>query len=352
MTLEVLQLIWFGLIGILMVGYACLDGFDMGVGILHPFHRSAEDRRFALNAIGPFWDGNEVWLITFGGAMFACFPTAYAAAFSGFFLPFMMLLCCLILRGISLEFRDKRPSPIWHFCWDVIFFMASLLATFLFGVAVGNMFFGLPVDAVGDVSVSFWSLLNWYSIIVGVMAVVTFAMHGSIFLFMKSTGEVQQHTRGLFWVSFVLFLIVYLGVSICSLVAIPSATRNFIAYPWVWALVVVNVLAILNIARSFRIGSPFQAFFSSCVNIACLVGLLGVALFPNLVVSTTNPEHSLTIYNASSSLKTMQITLIIAIIGMPFVLLYTGSVYWVFRGKATKDIYSSEHMKPEEHEGE
>lgn len=339
MSLEQLQVFWFVLLGLLLAGYACLDGFDLGVGILHLFHQDRRDRRIAMNSIGPFWDGNEVWLVTFGGALFAVFPAAYAAAFSGFFLAFMFLLFALILRGVALEFRDKRPSRAWRACWDFVFFAASAVATFLFGVAVGNMFHGLPIGKDGFAVVPFWSLLNPYAIAVGLLAVATFAMHGAIFLYMKFTGDTQQRVHRLMWSSFAMFLLIYMLTTIATLQFIPAATRNFVHYPWAGGIVVVNVLAIANIPRSIVLGRPFRTFLSSCVNISCLICLFGIALFPNLVTSTIEPAYSLTIYNASSSLKTLRITQLIALLGMPFVLTYTASVYWVFRGKIAARDY-------------
>src|SRR3954469_14068615 len=178
-----LQMTWFVLLGVLLAGYAILDGFDLGVGILHLAVRKDEERRVLMNSIGPLWDGNEVWLVVFGGALFAAFPLAYAAAFSGLYTPFMLLLCALIFRGVSMEFRSKRPGRLWRACWDVAFCAASALASFLFGVAVGNCMLGLPLGPDGRFvrSVPLAELLRPYPSLVGLFAVATFAMHGSIY---------------------------------------------------------------------------------------------------------------------------------------------------------------------------
>src|SRR5262245_24595674 len=177
-----LYLLWFALLGVLLTGYAILDGFDLGVGILHPWARTDEERRLFMNSIGPLWDGNEAWLVTFGGALFAAFPNAYATAFSAYYTPFMLVLFALIFRAVSMEFRSKRPHPRWRRFWDGSFFVASLTATYLFGVAVGNSMLGIPIGADFEFAGSFLDFLRPYPLLVGVLAVTTFAMHGAIYL--------------------------------------------------------------------------------------------------------------------------------------------------------------------------
>src|SRR5437764_2928738 len=192
-----LQLTWFVLLGVLMAGYAILDGFDLGVGILHLFARGDPELWVFMSSIGPLWDGNEVWLVVLGGATFAAFPNAYAAAFSGFYLGFMLLLCCLIFRGVSMEFRSKRPSRLWRGSWDVAFSAASALATFLFGVMVGDCMQGLPLGADGDFTrpLGLSDLLNPYSALTGLFAVSAFAMHGAIYLYLKPRGRCKGGSR-------------------------------------------------------------------------------------------------------------------------------------------------------------
>ena len=328
-----LQLLWFGLLGVLLTGYAILDGFDLGVGILHLFVREDVDRRILMNSIGPLWDGNEVWLVTFGGALFAAFPHAYATAFSAFYLPFTLLLFALIFRAVSMEFRSKRPAPVWRRFWDGSFFVASTTATFLFGVAVGDSMQGLPIGADMEFAGSLGDLLRPYALLVGALAVATFAMHGAIYLYLKTDGALQQRIHGWIWRAFGVFLVVYLITTIVTLVTLPQATRNFRELPWAWVVVVLNVLAIANVPRAIFKGQPLYAFVSSSATIAALVFLFGVALFPNLIVSTLEPAWSITIRNASSSAKTLGIMAVIAALGMPFVAAYTAVVYWVFRGK-------------------
>jgi cytochrome d ubiquinol oxidase subunit II len=335
-----LNLLWFGLLGVLLTGYAILDGFDLGVGMLHLRARSDVERRMFMNSIGPLWDGNEVWLVTFGGALFAAFPHAYATAFSAFYTPFIVLLFALIFRAVSMEFRSKRASTSWRRGFDVGFFASSGLATFLFGVAVGNSMMGLPIGPDMEFKGGLLDLLPPYGLLVGVLAVATFLMHGSIYLYMKTEGELRARIHGWMWRTFVVFLVVYLITTITTLVTIPHALRNFEEYPWAWVVVVLNILAIANVPRAIRGDRPLYAFVSSSAAIAALVFLFGMALFPNLIYSSLNPDWSLTIYNAASSQKTLGIMRTIAVIGMPFVLAYTIVIYWTFRGKVELGKFS------------
>jgi cytochrome d ubiquinol oxidase subunit II len=295
--------------------------------------KNDNERRILMNSIGPLWDGNEVWLVTFGGALFAAFPHAYATVFSGFYAAFMALLFALIFRAVSMEFRSKHDSPTWRSFWDVSFCLASGLATLLFGVAVGNAMRGMPIGADMEFHGAFLDLLHPYALLVGLFAVATFAMHGSIYLYLKTEGDLQQRIRGWMWRTFGIFLVFYLFTTIYTLVDVPAATANFRLHPSAWGVVVLNVLAIANIPRAIFLGRPGYAFFSSCATIAALTFLFGVALFPDLVHSSLNPDWSLTVYNAASSHKTLSIMAAIAALGMPFVLAYTSVVYWVFRGK-------------------
>lgn len=328
-----LNILWFILLGVLLAGYAILDGFDLGVGMLQPVAKTDEERRIVLNSIGPIWDGNEVWLVTFGGAMFAAFGEVYATVFSGFYIAFMLVLFALILRAVSIEFRSKIASPIWKKFWDTGFFISSLLASLLFGVAVGAAMKGVPLDSRGVFVGHFIDQITVYSLLVGLMTVAMFTMHGAIYLYLKTEGELQQRIHGWMWRGFGFFLVTYVLVTIVTLVQIPRATQNFEHYPWAWVVVVLNVLAIANIPRAIAQHRPAYAFISSSCTIAALVCLFGVALFPNLVTSRPTIENSLTIYNSASSHKTLVIMTIIACVGMPFVIAYTTIVYWSFRGK-------------------
>lgn len=334
MSYETLCFVWFVLEGVLLAGYALLDGFDLGVGILHPFvPKTDRERRISMNSIGPLWDGNEVWLVTFGGALFAAFPHAYATAFSGFYTAFMLLLVALISRAVSMEFRSKVTSPGWRRFWDWAFFAGSFLATFLFGVAVGNAMQGIPLDAEGNFHGSVLDQLRPYPVLVGLMTVALFATHGAVFLHLKTEGELRERLRDWMWRCWGFLLVTFLLTTMATLVTIPRATLNFERAPWAIGVVLLLVLALANIPRSFYRQRPGHAFASSSAVIVCLVLLFGLALFPNLVTASNDPANSVTITNAASSPKTLRIMLVIAAIGMPMVLAYTGIVYWTFRGK-------------------
>jgi len=334
-----LNLLWFVLLGVLLAGYAILDGFDLGVGILHLAARNEKERRLMLNSIGPLWDGNEVWLVTFGGAMFAAFPDAYATVFSGFYVAFMILLFALIFRAVSIEFRSKRDSQAWKRFWDCSFSGASALATFLFGVAAGNALIGIPIDAHGVFTGSFFDLIRPYPILIGLLTVSFAMMHGAIYLYLKTEEDLQQLVHRWMWRGFGLTLIVYMLATIFTLAFMPEGIRNFHDHPWSWAIVVLTVLAFANIPRAIFMGRPFYAFISSSLTILALVFLFSFTLYPNLVASSISPGYSLNIFNAASSPKTLSIMAIIALIGMPFVLCYTVAIYWAFRGK----VKISEH---------
>lgn len=334
MSTETLCIIWFLLEGALLAGYAVLDGFDLGVGILHPFvPKTDEEKRISMNAIGPLWDGNEVWLVTFGGALFAAFPEAYASVFSGFYTAFMLLLLALISRAVSMEFRSKVHAAKWKRFWDYAFFAGSTLASFLFGVAVGNAMLGIPLDAEGNFHGTVLDQLGLYPVLVGLMTVALFAMHGGLFLYLKTEGEFQSRLRDWMWRSWGVFLVLFMLATMATLVFVPRATANFAHWPWGAGVILLVVLAIANVPRCLYWRKAGQAFASSIVVILGFVGLFGFALFPNLLTASNDPAHSLTIYNAASSHKTLTIMLIIAAIGMPMVLAYSGIVYWTFRGK-------------------
>lgn len=335
-----LNLLWFVLLGVLLAGYAILDGFDLGVGILHLGARNDQERRIFLNSIGPLWDGNEVWLVTFGGAMFAAFPEAYATAFSGFYTVFMGILAGLIFRAVSIEFRGKRSSKLWRATWDFGFFASSLLSTVLFGAAIGAAIQGVPLDQRGIFRGTLWSQLGWYPLLVATLAVALFGMHGALYLRLKTSGELRQRVTGWAWRAYTLFIVLYAITTIATLTTIPRSTANFTHLPWAWGIVLLNVLAVMNISRSLKKGYGLGAFVSSSCSIAALVFLFGIALFPDLIASDPDPGNSLTIYNAASSQTTLGIMSIMALLGMPCVLAYTAVVYWSFRGEVQLDEHS------------
>ena len=333
MHLPDLNTIWFLLVGILFTGYAILDGFDFGVGILHLFVKKDEDRRILLNSIGPVWDGNEVWLVTGGGALFAAFPGAYATVFSGFYNAFMLLLSALIFRAVSIEFRSKEPGKAWRQGWDIAFSVGSFLAAFLIGVALGNITRGIPLDSQGDFIGTFTGLLNPYSLLLGVTVVALFAMHGAIFLVMKTEGELQATIKG--WVPRLIgvFLSLFLSFNVATFFECPDLVAVMMTRPHGFLILALDIAVALSIPRMIRKGGEFGAFLMSALTMVLLMAVLGISYFPHIVMSMPDPSNSLTIYNCASSQKTLGIMLIIAIIGIPIVLAYTVSIYWIFRGK-------------------
>lgn len=335
-----LNTIWFVLLGILFTGYAILDGFDLGVGALHLFTKSDLERRIFLNAIGPVWDGNEVWLVTAGGALFAAFPEVYATAFSGFYLALMLLLFCLIFRAVAIEFRSKQAMAWWQRMWDTSFSVSSVLAALLIGIALGNIAIGIPLNADHEFVGTFLGLLNPYALLVGVTTVALFMMHGAIYVVMKTEGELHDKVRGWINNTIIFFIICYATTTMVTLLYVPQMADVIKQHPLLFVVPLLNMLAIANIPREIHHGRDWRAFLSSCCAIVFLLALFGIGLFPNLIFSNPAPENSLNIYNAASSKATLRIMLIIAALGVPAVLAYTISIYWIFRGKVKLDSSS------------
>jgi cytochrome d ubiquinol oxidase subunit II len=335
-----LNTIWFMLIGVLLTGYAILDGFDLGVGGLHLFTKKDVERRLFINAIGPVWDGNEVWLVTGGGALFAAFPEVYATAFSGFYMALILLLFALIFRAVAIEFRSKQPMHWWRQMWDVSFSVSSIVSSLLIGVALGNIALGVPLAGDHEFAGSFFGLLNPYALMVGLTTVALFMMHGAIYLVMKTEGDLHNDLRR--WVNnaIIFFIICYAATTAATLLYVPHMVETIKQSPWLFVLPLLNALAIANIPREIHHGHDMRAFLSSCAAIAALLALFGIGMYPDLIFSSPNPANSLTIYNAASSSKTLEIMLIIAAMGVPVVLAYTASIYWIFRGKVKLDSSS------------
>jgi cytochrome d ubiquinol oxidase subunit II len=326
--------IWFILFVIIITGYLILDGFDLGVGILHRIiAQSDTERRISLNSIGPIWDGNEVWLVLGGGVLFAAFPIVYASLFSGFYAAMMLVLLFLILRTVAIEFRSKREGAGWRGAWDFIFFLSSLALALLLGIAFGNIITGVPLDQQGNITINnLFDLLHPFAIWIGLTTIVMLALHGGIYLNLKTEGLFQARVQmfltpliGLFAV-FAALTIVFMFIFDYQVIAV---------YSRIWPLIFPLVAAVAFVAMWYmlRRGKEFYAFVASSVLIAFSMFTVAIGLFPNLLLSTTNPDYSLTIYNAASQDNTLTVMLIIALIGMPFVLLYTAGVYYIFRGK-------------------
>lgn len=331
------NLLWFVLVGVLFAGYAVLDGFDLGVGALILRPHDDGERRILYNAIGPVWDGNEVWLVTGGGALFAAFPGVYATVFSGFYMAFMLLLFALIFRAVAIEFRSKEPWPWWRRWWDRGFFAGSTTAALLIGVAMGNLVWGIPLDHRGEFTGTFASLLHPYALLMGATTVALFTMHGAIYLHLKTEGALQARVRS--WVNplIIAFIVCFSLATLATLLYIPRMTDVLRAHPELFAIVVLLVLAIANLPREIHHGRDGAAFLSSCATMLLLMALFGLGMFPHMVYSTPEPAHSLTAYNSSSTIMTLKIMTVIAAIGLPMVLSYTAAVYYVFRGKVKLD---------------
>ena len=323
---------WFLLIWVLFAGYAILDGFDLGVGVLHLFARDERQRRIHLNAIAPVWDGNEVWLIAGGGALFAAFPPVYATVFSGFYLALMLVLFALIFRAVSIEFRGQVDSTGWRRLWDWSFGLGSLIAAVIFGVAVGNVLRGLPIEADGSLNVPFLALLNPYAILIGLLGLVMFVMHGAAYLAVKTEGDLQQRVAR--WTSgaWMAFVVVYLVATIATLFVSPFLFEGVLGNPLFWIFFLLLLASVVYVPVANRAGKFFRAFLASSATIAAVIGLTATSLYPRMVPSSLDPADSLTIYDSSTP-RTLTVMLIIALIGMPLVIAYTAWVYRVFAGK-------------------
>jgi cytochrome d ubiquinol oxidase subunit II len=336
-----LQFIWFTAFVVLVTGYAILDGFDLGVGMLHLFSKKDEERRLMLNSIGPVWDGNEVWLVTAGGALFAGFPDVYATLCSAFYIPIMLLLTGIIFRAIAIEVRSKQPMAWWRWTWDILFSFASFIIALGLGVVMGNLIRGIPLDAQKEFTGSLSDLLDPYSILIGIMAVTVFTMHGAIYILMKTEGELHEKIRARTTPAIIAFIVCYATATMATLIYMPHMVEAIKDRPIFFVVAILNMLAIANIPREIHLGRDARAFACSCANIIFLMVLYGIGTFPNVVRAINDPANlSLTIYNASSSEKTLEILLIIALIGLPMVISYTIAIYYIFHGKVKLDTTS------------
>ncbi len=329
--------LWFLVVGAVFSGYTILDGFDLGAGALHLFFRKEESRRIALNAIGPVWDGNEVWLVIGGGTLFAGFPEVYATLFSAFYTPFMLFLVALIMRAVAIEFRSKEKMAWWKQTWDVVYSVASVLIGFLLGVVLGNVIQGMPLDENFEFTGTFLSLLNPYALATGVTTVALFTMHGSVYLIMKTENRLYAKLTILARNSSRFFVICYIMLTMLTLVYVPHMAQSFRSQPLLFLVPLITILVVINIRRQLEKRQYRFAFASSALSAALLLITVAINLYPNIILSTLNPEWSLTVYNAASSEKSLKIMLIFAAIGVPIVATYTAFVFWTFRGKVKLD---------------
>jgi cytochrome d ubiquinol oxidase subunit II len=330
-----LNTLWFLLIGVLIVGFFFLEGFDYGVGILLPFlAKDDQERRLMINAIGPFWDANEVWVITAGGAMFAAFPNWYATFFSGFYLPLVLMLLALIVRGVAFEFRSKDKNPRWRGLWDWMIFIGSALPALLWGVALGNLLRGVPINAQMTYVGGFWNLLNPYALVWGLTTLIIFSLHGAIFLTLRIEGDL--HRRALaaarrLWPAAVVvgFVSVGLGYFFTDMFARLGVNPGVVP--------LTAGAAMLACGWFLQRQRQGWAFAMTGTSIALSVATMFMGLFPRVMVSSLSPEWTLTIYNASSSQYTLQVMSVIALTFLPFVLAYQGWSYYVLRRRLSHE---------------
>ncbi|MFC8506351.1 cytochrome d ubiquinol oxidase subunit II [Streptomyces sp. NPDC057411] len=316
--------VWFVLIAVLWIGYFFLEGFDFGVGVLTKLlARDRTEKRVLINTIGPVWDGNEVWLLTAGGATFAAFPEWYATLFSGFYLPLLIILVCLIIRGVAFEYRAKRPEENWQRNWEQAIFWTSLIPAFLWGVAFGNIVRGVKIDREMEYVGNFWDLLNPYALLGGLVTLTLFTFHGAVFASLKTLGDIRTRARAL-------ALRLGLVTAVLALVFL-IWTQVDKGDGWSLLAMVIAAVSLVGAIGAIRIGREGWSFALSGVAIAAAVAMLFLALFPNVMPSSLDPAWSLTVTNASSSPYTLKIMTWCAAIATPLVLLYQSWTYWVFR---------------------
>jgi len=332
---------WFLVVGGLFSGYAILDGFDFGAGAWHLFFRKEENRRIALNAIGPVWDGNEVWLVIGGGALFAGFPVMYATFFSSLYIPFMLFLLNIILRAIAIEFRGKEPMLWWRRTWDITYSISSILLAFLLGVVIGNVLRGIQIGPdyqyQGD---GFFEFLNPYALLTGFTTLTLFMVHGANYLLLKTEGRLFAKLQLLLKKGIIAFILSFAITTLYTLIFIEHLTVVFKENP---VLFIVPVLVFLSVANIPRLASKRKyrtAFLFSSLVTALLMVIVALELYPQLLVSTIDEAYSISIYDAASSDKSLKIMLTIAVIGTPLVLGYTYFVYKTFAGKVKLDEHS------------
>ncbi|MYS91537.1 MULTISPECIES: cytochrome d ubiquinol oxidase subunit II [Streptomyces] len=329
--------VWFVLIAVLWTGYFFLEGFDFGVGVLTKLlARNRPEKRVLINTIGPVWDGNEVWLLSAGGATFAAFPEWYATLFSGFYLPLLLILVCLIVRGVAFEYRAKRPEENWQRNWETAIFWTSLIPAFLWGVAFGNIVRGVKIDQDFNYAGGVLDLLNPYALLGGLVTLALFTFHGTVFVGLKTVGEIRERARKL-------ALRVGLVTALLALAFLlwTQSDRGDGASLVAAVVAVVSLVVAMVAARARREG---WAFALSGLTIVATVAMLFLTLFPNVMPSTLNPDWSLTVTNASSSPYTLKIMTWCAAIATPVVLVYQGWTYWVFRKRiGTQHIAETVH---------
>jgi cytochrome d ubiquinol oxidase subunit II len=338
-----MEILWFIIVAFMLAMYVVLDGFDIGAGIIHLIAAKTDaERSTILSAIGPVWDGNEVWLLAAGGTLYFAFPMLYASSFSGFYLPLMIVLWLLMLRGAGIELRHQLNNPMWKSFWDVVFSCSSILLAIFFGAALGNVVRGVPLNQEGYFFEPLWTtftvvpesgILDWFTVILGIVALCTLTIHGAHFIAMKTTGVLQQRARSiaaaLWW-----------GVLITSILALiatssirPEVWKNFTDYPWSYIFPVCGVAGLIGMYIFRKRGNDGAAFLSSSLFIASMLSVTAFGLFPNLLPSSTDPSYAITVYNAAAGEYGLRVGLVWWIIGMVLAAGYFIFMYRSFRGK-------------------
>ena len=373
LSYETLRLVWWLLLGVLLLAYAVMDGFDLGVGMLLPFAaRNDLERRVAINSVGPVWEGNQVWLILGGGAIFAAWPQLYAVSFSGFYLAMFIILVGLILRPVAFKFRSKREEPAWRARWDWVLFGSSLVPTLIFGVAIGNVLQGVPFRFESDMRIfydgGFFGLLNPFALLCGLVSVAMLVMHGSAWLRLKTQGPLAERARRFGSVAAIATVVLYAlagwvlwryvdGYRITSAIVLDGPSNpllktaeiqagawfaNYAARPWLWAAPVAGLVGALVAFLGLRLRREWLALLASALSITGIVLGVGAAMFPFLLPSSIDPRFSLTVWDSSSSHMTLFIMLVSAVIFLPLIIVYTSWVYSVLRGKVDPQAISDE----------
>lgn len=368
----VLRVIWWVLLGTLLIGIAVMDGFDFGIGmLLHQVAKTDEERRIVINTIGPIWEGNQVWLILGGGAIFAAWPMLYAVSFSGFYLAMLLVLLGLILRPVGFKFRSKIKHVKWRNFWDACLFIGGFLPALIFGVALGNVLQGVPFYFDQTLRVfylgSFWGLLNPFALLCGMVSVAMLCMHGAAFLCIKTTGIIHLRSQRYVYIfataTIILFALAGYAVAhwvpgyTYKSIPIPNGPSNplykevsmyvgawlinYVKYPVSLVLPLLGFITTAATPMLIKHGCNRCAWVSSALAIAGIVGTVGSSMFPFLLPSTTNPNMSLTVWDASSSHTTLFLMLVVTAIFLPIIILYTSWIYYVLRGKVTSDYINS-----------
>jgi cytochrome d ubiquinol oxidase subunit II len=372
---ETLKLIWWLFVGVLLVGFAITDGFDLGIGALLPFLGKTDDeRRVIINSVGPTWEGNQVWFVTAGGAIFAAWPVVYATAFSGFYAALLLTLFALFFRPVGFDYRSKVADRRWRSAWDWGLFAGGFVPALIFGVAFGNLLQGVPFSFDGDLRVtysgSFWQLLNPFGLLAGVVSLAMLLMHGSIYLQIKTDGVVAARARRVTKITGVIFIVCFILAGIwtmkgiegyrivsmlpANLVSTPldkvvekaagAWLTNYSNFPLLWLAPILGIAGALLAIAASSMKKLILAFIASSIMLAGVIFTSGIAMFPFIMPSSSDPKSSLTIWDAVSSHMTLQIMFWVVLLFLPIILAYTSWVYSVLRGKITvKTVRSNDH---------